>query len=366
MSEPILRTASPGDPPATQYGVPDELAARFEAFVRDSLRYRQVSTATAKWYRDSFRTFLKYLASERVSVLGANAAALIREWLATALEGTKRRPISPFTARSYWQALRAFFVYLDATDAFPNPYRALEEPIVPDTLPKALSFDQCVRVLDAARNTDWTSPFERARAVAMIATALYAGLRRKEILALRCEDVDLDAEHPTIFVEKGKGRGGGKQRVTYVNEELAHALRTYRDARRAALLEAVEFFTALPRRGVRPGERRVPTRGVKARVFRRIVERVARTAGFRFTLHALRHSFVTHLIRGGVPLTDVKELAGHRDLKTTERYTRVFDEDKQRAVAVLSFTGPRDPHRTPRGASAPRGGTPPRTRGYTA
>jgi len=328
-----------------RYAVPHDLRERFAAFHRDSLRYRHVSPATAKWYADTFRTFLKYLAAAGVRVLDPDSTpAVIREWLAAAQD--RPRPISPFTAKSYWQALRAFFAYLEATDGFPNPFRTVEVPITPDVLPKALEYDDCVRILAAARNTPWVSRYERARALAMLALALYAGLRRKEILGLEFTDVQIAAKR--VVIKHGKGRAGGSQRIGYLNSELVDILVEYLDARKEARLTSVEFFTAIiPRRGggtAGAALRRNPAskhsgHGVQVKTFNRIVARVRETAGIHFSLHMLRHSFVSMLARQpGVSVQHIRELAGHRDLKTTERYMRLFEEDKLRAVETLSFT----------------------------
>lgn len=359
---------SPSDHPG--YGVPDALHDRFMAFHRDSLRYRRVSPATAKWYRDTFRTFLKYLAAENISVIDANAASVIREWLANSLD--RARPISAFTSKSYWQALRAFFVYLEDADGFPNPFRRLKQPATPDALPKALTYEQCVRVLAAARNAEWRSPYERARAVAMLALALYAGLRRNEILALEFGDVQIADQR--IVIPRGKGRAGGKGRIAYINGELQDILREYLNARRHAKLTSVEFFTAIVRRRARgassaegPDSKTPLTgHGVKARTFNRIVVRVRQTAGVHFSLHMLRHSFVSMLARQpGVGVQHIRELAGHRDMKTTERYMRLFEEDKLRAVETLSFMPGRAADRPPDAASGSPPRTPARRHGYT-
>lgn len=351
------------------YDVPDALHERFLAFHRDSLRYRRVSPATARWYRDTFRTFLKYLVAKNISVIDANAPLVIREWLASSLN--RARPISAFTAKSYWQALRAFFVYLEDADGFPNPFRRLKQPPTPDALPKSLTYDQCVRVLAAARNAEWRSPYERARAVAMLAMALYAGLRRNEILALEFGDVQIADQR--IVIQRGKGRGGGKGRIAYINRELQDILQDYVNARRHAKLTSVEFFTAIvPRRArgaaaIEGRDARLPLtgHGVQARTFIRIVVRVRQTAGIHFSLHMLRHSFVSMLARQpGVGVQHIRELAGHRDMKTTERYMRLFEEDKLRAVETLSFMPGRAAGPPPDAASGSPPRTPARRHGY--
>lgn len=303
------------------YSIGPELDARFEQFVRYKHGYKKVSAATVKWYRETFRIFLKFLATRNVASIDASIAGHIIEWIAD-LSSRTSRPLSPFTLRSYVQAIHAFFSHVEAFDGFPNPFRLLDFPKVDvDPAPKALDPEQCGRVLDAAENTMWADEFERARATAMLAIALYAGLRRGEVLRLKVEHVNLDEEW--VLVVNGKGN---KTRTTFIAPELAAILRRYLDVRRRAGLESVEFFTS--RKG---------GSGVKVKTLSRIVDRVRRTAGFRFSLHMLRHSFVTLLARNKEAPHLIRELAGHRDLKTTQRYTRLYADDMRTAVSRLSF-----------------------------
>jgi integrase len=158
----------------------------------------------------------------------------------------------------------------------------------------------------------------------MLATALYAGLRKREIL--RLEVLDIDLEEATIRVHRGKGKNGGKDRTAYMPSELLDLLRAYVAERRRHQLTNPEFFASLKTR-----------RGVSDMTFRRIVDNVRTAAGVRFSLHVLRHSFVTMLLRSGVPIHVARDLAGHSDIKTTEGYARVFDEDLRRHVQAVSF-----------------------------
>ncbi|MEO6326895.1 MAG: tyrosine-type recombinase/integrase [Thermoanaerobaculia bacterium] len=50
-----------------------------------------------------------------------------------------------------------------------------------------------------------------------------------------------------------------------------------------------------------------------------------------------RGSFVTHLLRAGVPLYIARDLAGHANISTTLGYTKVFDEDRKRGIRKLKF-----------------------------
>ena len=61
------------------------------------------------------------------------------------------------------------------------------------------------------------------------------------------------------------------------------------------------------------------------RQLNRLFHQAAEAAGIKkaVTLHALRHSFATHLLERGTDIRVIQALLGHDKLDTTARYTRV-------------------------------------------
>lgn len=67
-----------------------------------------------------------------------------------------------------------------------------------------------------------------------------------------------------------------------------------------------------------------------------VVRKVGQDAGLELSAHIVRHSLLTNLVRKGTDLVLVAEIAGHKKLETTRRYTLPSAEDKERAMEELA------------------------------
>lgn len=151
---------------------------------------------------------------------------------------------------------------------------------------------------------------------ALLALLYGTGIRASECASLRNGNVDL--KQLTITVS-GKG---GHQRIIPLNPDLAEVLRTYVEARGAALNNAPFFRSRFGRPLSRGGVyERVRTWGQRSRV------------GIPLSPHRIRHTFATHLVRAGVGLVTIRDLLGHRLITSTQIYLHVTADDLRAAAA---------------------------------
>ena len=76
--------------------------------------------------------------------------------------------------------------------------------------------------------------------------------------------------------------------------------------------------------------------GLTSSAIWRLVKRYGRHAGLEISVHTLRHTFGTRLLRSqAVDLVTVAAMMGHESLDTTAIYTRPSEEDMAEAVEKL-------------------------------
>lgn len=297
----------------------DRLDIRFDDFLRYAETALGHSRATLKWYRCAYQNYRHFL-YERGAAFGGDVRSsllAIEEWV----RWNREQKRTPVTLVAYFRGLQAFYRDLELRDGLPSPFQGVRRPAAQKRVPKARTKEECRRILDAARCLSWPSEFERSRAVAILAMMMYAGLRKGEVLRLQVQHVNI--AEGTMVIVRGKGRHGGKDRTAYSPPELSLILREYLRQRARLGVEPPEFFCV------------AAGRGMSESTLLRIVKRVRRASGVPFSMHSLRHSFVTMLLKSGVPLHVASELAGHSDIATTAGYLRVFDDEKRKEATRL-------------------------------
>jgi len=128
--------------------------------------------------------------------------------------------------------------------------------------------------------------------------------------------------HLTQRLLRIRGKGD-RERIVPLGDAATYWLQRYVETERSRLEKAPRQTTAvfLNWRG-QPLSRK----GIWKRF-----KQHALAAGVEGKVHTLRHSFATHLLRGGADLRSVQELLGHKDIRTTQIYTHVGSEQLQTA-----------------------------------
>lgn len=208
-------------------------------------------------------------------------------------------------------AVKSLFGFLkDEGELDHDPAEGIGAPRLGRSLPEPLSATEVDRLLAVACEGDSA---ESRRDQAMIELLYATGMRVSELVSLDVGDVDLYEGYARCM---GKG---GKERIVPVHRQALIAVRNYQELARPALTRKTpDNGMFLNRRG-----RRITRQG-----FWLILKRYAARAGIttRLTPHTLRHSFATHMLRGGAPLRHVQELLGHASITTTQVYTHLTSE----------------------------------------
>jgi integrase/recombinase XerD len=199
-----------------------------------------------------------------------------------------------------------------------DPTRRVEAPRGGRPLPKILTRDEMLRLIEAASARDGAGG---ARLAAMVELLYASGLRVSELIALPLAPF---LQEPAYLIVKGKG---GKERLAPLNDAARAAVRAYIPQRGAFMPKGVKASPWL-----------FPSRGhggrLTTRRFAQLLNDAAGTAGIdpaKVSPHVLRHAFATHLLEGGADLRIVQTLLGHADIATTQIYTHVT-QDRLREV----------------------------------
>jgi integrase/recombinase XerC len=311
---------------------PDQLAAAFADYLAAG---RQYSPETVKNYLRDLGELAELAKGKPLNEL---SPAHIRSFAAR----LHQRGLSGKSIARYLSSWRGFYRWGCRTRGFPaNPAIGIRAPKSPKSLPKALSVDHAMALLDnAAPNPD--DPMD-ARDAAMFELFYSSGLRLAEVVGLDIEQQagsrgwlsERDAEVTVI----GKGN---KTRVVPVGAKALEALAHWRKLRATVPCEEPNALFLSPR-----GKRVTP-----GLIYTRL-KRWAQKSGVPVKVHphVLRHSFATHLLQSSQDLRAVQELLGHANISTTQVYTHL---DFQQLAKVYDAAHPRAKRTDPESSRAKR------------
>lgn len=198
-------------------------------------------------------------------------------------------------------SLRGFFKWASSTGILEkNPAATLEQPKVPQRLPKVLT----VREIEDMLHNNLT-PLQH-----VIMELLYScGLRVSELVNLKINDIDLASKYVRCF---GKG---SKERIVPIGETAKQVVKEYLPQRDLLIkkynLQTKKFL-------ILENGRMITRQDVYT-----FIHAQGKLINKNISPHTLRHSFATHLLENGADLRIVQELLGHSDVSTTQLYTHI-------------------------------------------
>ena len=270
-----------------------------------------LSSNTTSAYRRDLERFFHYLSTNQLNLSQVTPEELVGyiSWL-RGRANTEFKIGESSIARNVI-SLRSYFSYLAKEHQYLNPTINFHPPKIPKRLPKALTVEQIMGILEISGD-DLISLRDRALLELLYAT----GGRVTEIINLNTTDISTikneDSEITTVRV-KGKG---GKERVVPLGSYGLSAINDYLTRSRPTLVKvSTQKALFLNQRG---------GRFTRQSAWNVVAARSAR-AGLKgeVTPHSLRHSFATHLLDGGADIRVVQELLGHSSVTTTQIYTLI-------------------------------------------
>lgn len=223
--------------------------------------------------------------------------------------------------------LRNFYKYLTVQKRLidDNPLQELDSPKIKKTLPKYLTLDESLKLLNSVDGK------YKERDYCILTLFLNCGMRLSELVSLNLSDI---RSNNTIVVT-GKGN---KERTIYLNDACIDAINAYLPYR--------------PVDGVRDKNALFISRQ-KGRISNKTVQYIVKSTlekaglGDRdLSTHKLRHTAATLMYQyGDVDVLAIKEILGHESLSTTQIYTHIMDEQLKQAAASNPLSSVKAPKR---------------------
>ncbi|MEJ6548556.1 site-specific tyrosine recombinase XerD [Corynebacterium sp. USCH3] len=287
---------------------------RARAWMRHLRTERGRSANTLSSYGRDVDRYLTWLAHDGLDMATVSTTDIER-FIVDLRHGcavTRQRPLAQTSVARILSAVRGLHGFTARETGLPDV--VADVPLSPGRrdLPKALTTDQVLRLIEACPSGDGAGLLD-LRDRALVELLYSTGARISEATDLDRDDVD---RNDGLLRVRGKG---GKERIVPVGDPALDALDAYLTRARPSLAQrsrhgadaSALFFTAR-------GGRLTRQAGYK------IVSSAAERAGIgEISPHSLRHSFATHLLTGGADVRVVQELLGHSSVSTTQIYTKV-------------------------------------------
>jgi len=271
--------------------------AAIDAYVA-LLKLKNYSPNTIRNYSNWFLVFLQHFPGRKPSSITRSE---ILDFLYAYRQSNK------WSATVQNQLINAIKFFYEKLLQRPVEHYDLPRAKKPHQLPAVFSEEEIKRIIAACDNLKHRS---------LLCLAYAAGLRVSEIVNLKLNDID--SRRMVIYIRQSKGR---KDRLVMLSTKLLDLLRQY-------------YKQYRPRHWLFEGQ---AGEQYSSRSIQKVLSTAKAKAGInrKGSIHALRHSFATHLLEGGTDLISIKNLLGHNSLRTTMTYTHVSRKHISRIQSPL-------------------------------
>ncbi len=154
---------------------------------------------------------------------------------------------------------------------------------------------------------------------------LFTGLRVEEMTDLKVKDIHINNSHPSVVVRNGKG---SKKRIVKINDKFKKTCHKFLKIREEfGLSNDKEQFLLTSQNG-----KKLTTRALQKQ-FKNCLKKAKLPS--HYSIHCLRHTYGTYLLKASGNLKLVKEQLGHSSIITTEVYIALMEEDTKRSLNKL-------------------------------
>ena len=212
-----------------------KLPELFKEFTNYAILERCLEPTTILWYDGSIKCFYKYL---RRRVIPANLEVLTTETLRDFLISQRQLGNSPRTILNLIRAIKAFCTYLVKRNYLAqNPFDKLEKPKISRKLPEFLDEEEARQLLMACMDMKRIYKSQWYRDIAIVAMFLFTGIRKKELLNLKLQDLNLERAYIKVSAKN-------KERLVPLNETVVEFLKDYLKVRPERTVDNI--FVMLP------------------------------------------------------------------------------------------------------------------------
>ncbi len=254
-------------------------------------------------YSKDLAQFLTFLEKNDIHDLSAVDTSVVLAWM---VDLSKKGLAAKSRAR-HLVSIRGLYKFLtQEKKSKNNPVKNVDIPKTGLALPKVMSIKEVEALLDVP---DIKTP-RGLRNAAMMEIMYGAGLRVSELVLLRLQDINFEANFVRVM---GKG---SKERIVPIGSPAQSLTQKWVTQGRPFLLKkSISPYLFVARAG----------KPMTRQSFWKIIKKCALDANLKknITPHTLRHSFATHLLEGGADLRSVQTMLGHSDISTTQIYTHI-------------------------------------------